>query len=205
MDLTEVLQALGEEEKNTVLSAIEAEKQKGKKAKQTADAEAIKAKTRLKELGYSAEKYSDFDEFKSTITSKVKEAETAEVTLAGLNSKLTEITNKLAETEKLTKEKAQKLREKAITKKLGAELNGKLYAAELITKANLERFEYDEEHDLVKPKEGTFEEAVKAILDENKENMKVSQAPGTGTSTGTAPSDKEKDFVDKLKERMGRD
>ena len=202
MDFKEMMESLEDDQKETILSAIEAERQKGIKSKKQADAEAIKAKEKLKDLGWNSEEYDTFDAFKETITKKVKTANDSELSLATLNEKITTLTNNLADANEATTAKTKKLADKAITKRLSTEIGDKLYAADLIIKDSVDRFKYDEDTDSVLPVDGTMEEAVQGILDANKPNLKMNQQPGDETNPKKTQPKGEKDFVDKLKERM---
>jgi hypothetical protein len=204
MPLEDILGALDAEGKATVLAAIDAEKTKGINAKKSADTEAIKAKDKLKDLGWDSEKYENFDAFKDTIGKKVQAADDSEVTLAGLNDKINTLTTKLTVSEETSTAKTLKLSNKAITKKLTGAIGSKLYASEYIVDANVSKFTYDEDSDTVSPIEGTYDDNIKSILEANKENLKVEMVEGDEVVTNKTKPSGESDFVSQLKERMNQ-
>jgi len=201
MDLNKLLELLEPEQRDVIKDAIEAEKQRGIAASHKKNVENEKLRSRLKELGYDSEKYESFDAFKKDILSTKEKATESELTLAQLNDKLQDLTEKYNKSIE-TANKIKQERDGAIIKDKLKNALGNIYGSEYLIDNILLKNELTLVDNKIQTADGkTFEEYTNEILEANKDNMKSVQTTGTETLSSTDEttlSDEDK-FIEEIK------
>ena len=205
MTLEEILAKIESDElKEAIVTKINEEKDKGIQSYTKKDKEVLKYKNALKDLGYDHEKYSDVTEFiesKKTVEQNVNESK---LTIATLNDKLNDLTNKLDQ----ERQQAEAIRRTAKENKLSAELTktigAEFYGADYLIKSliNEGKVDLDDATNQVFFKNGDdlvpFEKGIEQLKEQNRDMLKVTQSGGTGDKGGTGiPTTVDEDLLSK--------
>jgi hypothetical protein len=195
-----------------VKSAMTAQAQKLTKDYKNKDDEALKLKRVLKEVGYDHTVHGDYDTFVADVLSKGKKTEETEVTLNGVNSKVSDLTSKLedalSKVNVITDERNRFEKESATNKVRSAltdKLKGKVKGDNFIIDSILSNNETVIEGNNISFKTGDttvgIDSFVDTLLENNKDVVINPQKNGTDAKGGDLNGEPQ-DMIAKMKSQM---
>jgi len=204
MTLEEILSKLESEDlKESIVSLINDEKERGITATRKKDKENLKLKTDLKDLGWDKDEYPTFDEFKESRSDIKKTATDSKLTIATLNDKLNSLTDELVNERVEAKRIKRVSKENKLSAELTSKISGSFFGAEYLIKTLISdgKVDLDETTGAVFFKNGDevipFDKGLETLKNDNKDMLKVSQQGGTGDKGGNGVPQVDDDLMSK--------
>lgn len=207
MDLEELLSKIeSEETKEAVVSAVEAEKQKGIESYNKKDRETLKFKNALKELGYDSTKHGDIESFVQSTKTLNQKASSSEVTIAELQERLATVEGNLEAERQLLQQKEAEAKVSKIKAELTTKIGDMFYGSKYLIESLSSQCEVVDGKVVYKKDEATkvsLKDAIPLIKEANKDMLKVKIARGSNTDKGVSNvADEDKTMADAIKKKL---